>query len=392
MKMALSSIRPARPSFRVGAALASAGLAAVLVAACGSSGTSSSTKPAAAATTGTTSTAACLANAAKVSQAAQITPPFSVTPLPKPASSLSLKSKTAWFITPLSISVFVTMSQSFAAAAKDVGMPERTFDAGTSPTTENAAINEAVDNNAALIVIDGVATAEVTPGLQAALTHHIPVISVYEPATTPVATQAVKSVINVSIPTVARYGLATALQATGCHMTMGVLYQPAFSAEAGIEAALQQQLPQMCPSCSIATAQYNLQTEATSAGPQAAALVSSHKGMNVLYLAGASLIPAVIPSLTHAKLSVKVLSNGATPPGLQFLNQSSSEYIGDTATGSYPLVGWIAMDTGLRILGGFPADTADVIPLRQLTKTSDPTDIYPNLANYQQLFINAWKD
>jgi ABC-type sugar transport system substrate-binding protein len=388
MKLGLRRENGRRPRGRQFALLGSVLLIGSLVTACGSSNsnagkTATSADPA--------SVATCIQKSDKILADSSKSPPFSVTRLPKPVSQLALAGKTAWFLAPLTSGPFATMGKSFEDAGKAAGVSTRLYDSGSSATTQIAAINQAVTSGAAFIVMGGVKTDLVTPALQAALAAHIPMVTVFEPLTTDLSKQAIKSVLTVDYSVVAGYGLAQALKATNCNMTMGFLYSSTFAAHVGILQGMQDQLPKICSACKLVSQEYNLQTLATTAGPQAVAMINSNTGMNYMYLASAGLIPNVLSALGVAKAAVKVGGVGATAAGLAALKDQTSLYDGDTATGSYDLIGWLGMDYGLRVFGNFPEDKTAVVPLRQLTKTTDQTDLYPTTANYPQLFTTAWK-
>jgi ABC-type sugar transport system substrate-binding protein len=340
---------------------------------------------------GTAANSACIQQARTEVAQAQVSTPITYPKLPTPATSLLPKGKVAWFLTPLSDGVTLTMAQGFQAAGKAAGVSTKVFDTGISATTANAAVETAVNNNAALIVIDAVPTNEITPSLAMAVAKHIPVISLYEPATTSVAKAALKDEIGLPASKLGAAAAAEALEATNCNLTLGLLYVPALSAQNLIAQAAMATVTKLCPSCKTYPESYNVDTYTTSIGPQAVTMVEQHPAINVIFLGSSDLEVYILPALNTTHPDVSLVGQGATPTGLGFLKVSGNKYIADVADGSYPLMGWLAMDAGLRALGSYPPNPGDVIPISLLTKSSDLSDIFPALNNYEEDFAAAWK-
>jgi len=314
---------------------------------------------------------------------------FSVPKLAKPATQI-VGSRAAWFLTPLSVSVFATMANSFKAAGEAADVPTKIYDSGTSATTENAAIKQAVNNNASFIVIDGIRPSDVAPGLNAAKKAGIPLVSAFEPSTTSLAKEVIKRTIAADAAPVAKATTVAALNAVGCKLNLAVVYTPAYTQQANVLAGIKEMLPTYCPSCTVTTAEYDINTAATSAGPQVSRLLAQHPDINVVFLDGPTLIPQVVPTLQSSKKDVKVISQGGTDPGIEMLKKGSGLYVADAAALPYPFVGWLAMDAGLRIYGNLPENPNGNPTGVLLTKDSNLSDPLPSLNGYEGKFTSAW--
>src|ERR1700722_3026154 len=279
--------------------------------ACGasSSGSASSTAGAPVSTAGASQ---CVTEAkAAVSQAEKPQP----VNYPGAIDIKALSGKTVWIVPDtLSNPLDVQVVTGFKAAAKAAGVTVKVYDGQGTVRGYNTALDQAVGAHPAGIVIHSIDASHVPTELAKAKAAGIPVVSDGEPDS-----PAVEGYVNQDFPTAGKEAADFALAQTNCHLNGVVITANIFGDQIENTTAIEQEIRRLCPQCKLKVVNIDVTTIATSLGVETRSLLTADPDLNYMLVGVDPFAQFVVPAISQAHSSVKVVSSTGNPVNLQYI-------------------------------------------------------------------------
>ena len=248
--------------------------------------------------------------------------------------------------------------------------------------------------HAAGIILDSVALETASEGLAAAKAAHIPIVSMYQPATDASESAAVKGFVVPNSMDQAQAMLGPLLENVGCHGQIGYLYGSVFALQLQMLQDAKVVISQLCrgvSDCGMKPYSFDLDNYTTTAGPAGVALAHTTPGLSGVFILGDFIAAYLVPAFHTADIKIPIATTGGSE--LDLLTNPGTPVLADVAIPSYQFVGWEALDSLLHLMLGGTAPAQNQIFAQSLLrgKYVKGAPVMPTLSNYQQLFKTAWK-
>jgi ribose transport system substrate-binding protein len=310
-------------------------------------------------------------------------------------SRAASKGKTFWFISASqSVPDLYQTSQGVQAAGKAAGIKIHIFDGTGSVSGFNQGVSEAVANNAAGIILQGITPSLVSSPLAAAKRAHIPVIDAQNGDFNAPLTNGILAHISTDFTkdgrTMADYVLAN----TGCKADVLELTTTLYVGLTDTHNGFKQQLNQLCPSCTLQSLTVNFSTIATSVPQQVNTALLQDPNINYVVPDADGIGFYAAPAAHSQKVGIPVIGHDGSPANLAFIRQGVQ-----TADLAYPppgYIGWKEVDMLIRARAHVPLPSG-YFPTRLFDKSNLPSTnsaakMFPSLTKYQALFRAVWKN
>jgi ribose transport system substrate-binding protein len=308
------------------------------------------------------------------------------TPIGKPIPS----GKTVDFIN-CGVAQCTTVYQNFAAAARSFGWTTKDILTTGTPSTINAAVQQAANSHPDAVVLDGLPRAAYSGPLAQLKQAGIPVV---ESSVTDTAGNGVAAVIN-GPAVFGQLGEAFAGWAVAENNgKANVLYvkDPDLVIFASIGTSMQAKYKQLCPSCGFAQIQVPSENFGLKATTQIVSYLKAHPDVNTVVYSIGNLNIGVPAALKAAGISgIKTIDQGSTPENLSYVASGQQ-----TSAGPYPLSygGYQLADTTARVLMGLSTapDDQGRYPWWIVNKGDNVgTDIaFATIPGFEQQFAKLW--
>ena len=335
---------------------------------------------------------ACVQKATALADKYSQSPDYTPAALPGPVSQV--KGKTIWII---GSSIYPGVPGAISGIKQAVsllGLNLKVFDDKSEAALDNQALEDAASTHAAGIILDSVALETASEGLAAAKAAHIPIVSMYQPATDASESAAVKGFVVPNSMDQAQAMLGPLLENVGCHGQIGYLYGSVFALQLQMLQDAKVVISQLCrgvSDCGMKPYSFDLDRHTTTAGPACVALAHTTPGLSGVFILGDFIAAYLVPAFHTADIKIPIATTGGSE--LDLLTNPGTPVLADVAIPSYQFVGWEALDSLLHLMLGGTAPAQNQIFAQSLLrgKYVKGAPVMPTLSNYQQLFKTAWK-
>ena len=365
---------------------------AASLAACQSGGTGDGTASGSGSGAGGSHTSALKAEIAKY-----MGEPKAVAPGPAFDASKA-RGKTVWVIpTSASVPIIKLQGDAMAAALEPLGVKVVNYSADGSPSSWVTSMNQAISNNAGVIVLNGVDPTLVAPQLEQAKAAGIPTIWGFaiegDPATVaPQVTATVPLPFNLSAQLMADLAIVNSDKPAQVQL-FGLKTQrqnPAYTD--GITKALKAG----CASCKIAGySDEPIPNWSQQLTGEVRNLITSKPNVNVLMPYFDGMVQFIEPGVTQAGAEgeVKVITHDGTPSVLKSI-KDGKVVVADVGT-SNTWQAWATADQALRVMTGTAPVADEKIPVRIWTKENIDQATGDNAeggygTSYQDVYKKLW--
>jgi ribose transport system substrate-binding protein len=370
---------------RVGLATSAAMLLAIVIAAGGSSATVAVAK-----STGAAASAShCLAAAkAGVTQAsAPITPVFPT----QSVDSAKNRGKTIWFIQSAEVQTLNVIADGVKAAATAAGMKVVIFQGNSSPALYNTGLQDAVNQKAAGIILQGIDPALVKTPLAEAQKDHIPTIDSMNGDPGDPLQHGISSHVTVSFSGMGQAMADYILSSTKCQANVLELTSSLFVALQDTHKGFTSTMGSLCPQCKVDTQQVNFESLSSSVTSVVSAAAQSNPKLNFVMATDDGIAFYVVPTLHDLRLKLPAASADGDAANLTFVAKGQSQVV-DISFPPLAYIGWKQVDLLQRAMLGMTVPSG-AIPTQLIDKanvSANPANQFPKFAGYQQVYEKLW--
>jgi len=370
-------------------ALAFVVVAAMAIAACGSSsstGASTSAASPGSASSTSASTSACMSQARQVVQKAQ--QPVGIEAPTQAIDASKLKGKLVYLVS-IPSGYSERLWQGFQVAAKAAGL-DPVFGSGDTPQEWNTSIQQAVARHASGIFLMAITPSLVASSLAQAKAAGIPVMSQNSipPAPTDIAGTVVVPVANIGT-VMAAY---TALD-NNCKVDALVGVDPTFSGTVALASYMKAEFHRLCPTtCKLNNLDISIATMATQAAPALQSALQRDPSVNAVLATFDSLALVMAPGLEQSGSKAKLYGTNGDPANLALvqkgLQASDYAYVPTSYQGYVNLD--LLMRAMLKVPINAPNQQVQLFTTATLPKDESIPSMWPKLAGYQSRFMKLW--
>ncbi len=350
-----------------------------------------STSTSATSSAGATSSTNSAASAACVKEAQQALAPYSG-PMhvqsPSPVSIAKLKGKTVWTFA-FNTSDPLAIESGVVAAGRAAGVNVHAVSATPEIANAVSAINEAVAQHAAGIILDGGTVASLAQPIANATAAHIPFIDVSAtPDPTDPLVSGEYSHVTSSYTLSGKLEADGILAATDCKANVVIGALPGIPTQVAVSNGNAAEFKRLCPSCVT----HVLDIPITDSPVQVQGLIktelSRYPSTNFFDMNNDAFSLEAYPVLKAD--NIREAGVNCDPSILKYLAAHDTLVI-DVCAAPAQYQGWLGFDELARAVDGLPAQNGSV-PIQYVGPSTaiDPNNMAAGFGNYEALFEKAW--
>jgi ABC-type sugar transport system substrate-binding protein len=383
----------------VGTALL-ATLTLVLIAGCGGgssssssggSSESSSTAGSESSGGGEMSTASCMKEAAAGVKAAEV--PLKLELPAEKVDFSEIEGGNVWFISATqSVPLLTEISKGFTEAAGEVGLTPHVYDGKGEVTTQNQGLEQAINEHADGIVLQGVEPAVVSANLAKATAAEIPVIDSFNTSPEDPLPSGISAHVTADFTTSGEVMAKYVLDKTECEANVEAIGSSVFKVNKDVNEGAEKVFSELCSECGFNFGNVDFTQLATSVQSVVSSAINSNPDLNFGLADADAVAPYMAQAITQTGKDIPIIGHDGVEANLEEIRQGKPQ-VADMVFPPSQSIGWAEIDQLGRVMTGMEPTEADQIPSQLFDKETLPAkgeELFPEYKEFQQDYLTEW--
>jgi ribose transport system substrate-binding protein len=298
-----------------------------------------------------------------------------------------------WFISATqSVPLLTEISKGFSEAAKEVGLTPHVYDGKGEVTTQTQGFEQAINEHADGIVLQGVEPAVVSSTLAKAKAAGIPVIDSFNTSPEDPLPDGIDAHVTAEFSASGEVMAKYILAKTNCEAHVEAIGSTVFKVNKDVNEGAEKAFGELCPECEFNFDNVDFTQLATSVQTVVSSAINSNPKLNFGLADADAVAPYMAQAITQTGKDIPIIGHDGVEANLEEIRQGKPQ-VADMVFPPSPSIGWAEIDQLGRVMTGMEPTEADQIPSQLFDKETLPAkgeDLFPEYAEYQQEYLAEW--